>query len=383
MLVTGAIGEKMKAHIPIQELLQQEIFDRKDLARLLALEGEEMNLLLGKAAQIKSQHVGNKVFYRGLIEFSNICGKNCLYCGIRAGNTKARRYEVTEDEVLQAARYAWENRFGSLVLQAGERSGKAYTERIEYLLKKIKELSRDELGVTLSLGEQDEDTYRRWFEAGAHRYLLRIEVSDPALYPRYHPADSKHRYDTRLESLYLLRKIGYQVGSGVMIGLPFQTLDDLAGDLLFFQAHDIDMVGMGPYIEHEQTPMYQYRHLLLSKMDRFYLSLKMVAVLRILMKDINIAATTAMQAIDPQGREKALQAGANIIMPNLTPTRYREDYLLYEDKPCTDEDVETCRRCLEARIKMAGDEVGYGEWGDSKHFANRLKEDNERPEKTG
>ncbi len=373
----------MRAHTPIQDLLQQESFDRKDLARLLAVEGEDMELLFGKAAQTKSHHVGNKVYYRGLIEFSNICGKNCLYCGIRFGNSTARRYEVTEDEVLEAARYAWENRFGSLVLQAGERSGKAYTERIERLVRKIKDLSRGELGITLSLGEQDEDTYRRWFEAGAHRYLLRIEVSDPGLYQKYHPADRKHRYDARLESLYLLRNLGYQVGSGVMIGLPFQTLDDLAGDLLFFQAHDIDMVGMGPYIEHEQTPMYQHRHLLLSKMDRFYLSLKMVALLRILMRDINIAATTAMQAIDPQGREKALQAGANIIMPNLTPTRYREDYLLYEDKPCTDEDAETCRRCLEARIRMAGDEVGYGEWGDSKHFAKRLKENNERPEKTG
>jgi biotin synthase len=131
------------------------------------------------------------------------------------------------------------------------------------------------------------------------------------------------------------------------------------------------MVGMGPYIEHVDTPMYQYKDQLLSKLDRFYLSLKMVAILRIMMKDINIAATTAMQAIDPLGREKAIKVGANIIMPNLTPTHYREDYLLYEDKPCTDEDADECKRCLEARIHMAGGEIGYGEWGDSKHFKNR------------
>ena len=150
-----------------------------------------------------------------------------------------------------------------------------------------------------------------------------------------------------------------------------KTLEDLADDLLFFKKFDIDMVGMGPFIEHEDTPLYQYKGNLIPKLDRFNLSLKMVAILRIIMKDINIAATTAMQALDPLGREKSLKVGANIIMPNLTPIKYRIDYLLYEDKPCTDEDASECRNCLEARIKIAGDEIGYGEWGDSKHFANR------------
>ncbi len=355
----------------IKNILSQESFSKVDLAALLAAGEEDRKLVFTKAAEIKQAYVGNKVYYRGLIEFSNLCGKNCLYCGIRSGNKKAHRYEVTEEEVLEAARYAWENKFGSLVLQAGERSGKDYVRRIERLLKKIKRLSNNELGITISLGEQNEETYRRWFEAGAHRYLLRIEVSNPDLYHRYHPKNKAHDYQTRLQSLFLLRKIGYQVGTGVMIGLPFQTVDDLADDLLFFREHDIDMVGMGPYIEHEDTPMFRYKDLLLPKIDRFYLSLKMVAVLRILMKDINIAATTAMQAIDPMGREKSIKVGANIIMPNLTPSRYREDYLLYEDKPCTDEDAEECKRCLEARIHMAGGEIGYGEWGDSKHFEKR------------
>ncbi len=320
---------------------------------------------------VKEALVGKKVFYRGLIEFSNLCAKNCYYCGIRAGNKKQHRYEASEDEVLEAARYAWENRFGSVVIQAGERSGKNYVARIESLVARIKDMSKGELGITLSLGEQTEETYRRWFDAGAHRYLLRIEGSNPALYPTYHPVDKTHDYNARLEALYLLRKVGYQVGSGVMIGLPFQSVEDLADDLLFFQEHDIDMVGMGPYIEHADTPMYKYKDRLLPKMERFNLSLKMVACLRILMKDINIAATTAMQAIDPMGREKAIKVGANIIMPNLTPTKYRDDYLLYEDKPCTDEDAEECKRCLEARIHMAGGEIGYGEWGDSKHFKKR------------
>ncbi len=357
----------------IQNILQKQNLSKKDIVRLLHTDEAERKLLFERAAKVKEEYVGKKVFYRGLVEYSNLCGKNCLYCGIRAGNKKAHRYEVTEEEVLEAARYAWENKFGSVVLQAGERSGKDYVRRIERLVREIKKMSQGELGITLSLGEQSEETYRRWFEAGAHRYLLRIEVSNPELYHRYHPQNKTHDYQARLQSLYLLRKVGYQVGTGVMIGLPFQTTEDLADDLLFMKEHDIDMVGMGPYIEHEDTPMYQYRDQLMPRMDRFYLSLKMVAILRIMMKDINIAATTAMQAIDPMGREKSIKVGANIIMPNLTPSRYREDYLLYEDKPCTDEDAEECKRCLEARIHMAGGEIGYGEWGDSKHFSRRKK----------
>ncbi len=355
----------------IQHILEKDQLEKDDLVALLSVDEAGRKLLFEKAAEVKEQFVGDKVYYRGLIEFSNLCAKNCYYCGIRAGNKNTHRYEVTEEEVVDAARYAWENKYGSIVIQAGERSDKQFVEGITRIVKKVKELSNGELGITLSLGEQSEETYRRWFEAGAHRYLLRIEVSNPELYPRYHPENKIHDYQARLQCLHLLRKVGYQVGSGVMIGLPFQTVEDLADDLLFLRHHDIDMVGMGPYIEHVDTPLYQYKDQLLPKMDRFYLSLKMVAVLRILMKDINIAATTAMQAIDPMGREKAIKIGANIIMPNLTPTRYRDDYLLYEDKPCTDEDAEECKRCLEVRITMAGSKVGYGEWGDSPHFKNK------------
>ncbi len=355
----------------LQEIVDQDEFSKSDLERMLAADEQERQLIFAKAEEVKRIFVGNKVYYRGLIEFSNLCGKNCYYCGIRAGNKDTHRYEVTEEEILEAAKYAYDNKFGSLVIQAGERSDKSFVDRIAKVVNQIKEMSNGELGITLSLGEQTEETYKLWYDMGAHRYLLRIEVSNPELYHKYHPADKKHDYFQRMESLHLLRKTGYQVGTGVMIGLPFQSLSDLADDLIFFRDFDIDMVGMGPYIEHENTPMFQYKDKLISKTDRFYLSLKMVAILRIMMKDINIAATTAMQAIDPMGREKAIKVGANIIMPNLTPTRYREDYLLYEDKPCTDEDAEECKRCLEARIHMAGGQIGYGEWGDSKHFGKR------------
>jgi len=355
----------------VTEILAQEVFCKDDLICLLQAEGEDRQQIFSKANQVRDLFVGNKVYYRGLIEFSNLCGKNCYYCGIRAGNTQTNRYEVTEDEIIEAARYAWDNNFGSIVIQAGERSDNSFINRMATIISKIKELSNSQLGITLSLGEQTEETYRLWYESGAHRYLLRIEVSNPELYTLYHPKDKKHDFQARVESLKSLRKIGYQVGTGVMIGLPFQTVSDLADDLLFFRDFDIDMVGMGPYIEHENTPLHQHKDQLLPKIDRFYLSLKMVAILRIMMKDINIAATTAMQAIDPMGREKAIKVGANIIMPNLTPVKYREDYLLYEDKPCIDEDADECKRCLEARIHMAGGTIGYGEWGDSRHFANR------------
>lgn len=351
-----------------QDILLQTHFSHGDLVALLSAEGNERQLLFQRAQKVKLENIGNKVYFRGLVEFSNVCAKDCLYCGIRKSNENVIRYEATDDEILDTCRFAWENRFGSIVLQSGEVSSPAFVKRIETLLQKIKQLSNNELGITLSCGEQSLDTFRRWFENGAHRYLLRIESSNPELYRKIHPNNDFHRFDIRLQALDDLRKAGYQVGTGVMIGLPFQTIEDLANDLLFLKQLDVDMVGMGPYIEHEDTPLYEFRHLLKTKQERFDLALRMIASLRLLMPDINIAAATALQAIDPAGREKALTIGANIIMPNLTPTKYRKEYQLYEDKPCLDEDAELCRNCLEARIEISGCEIGYGEWGDSKHF---------------
>lgn len=355
----------------IKEILQKEEFSKSELIELLNSDDAGKKLIFAKAAEIKEKYVGNKVYFRGLIEFSNICAKNCYYCGIRGGNKKLQRYYVTENEVLEAVKYAWENKYASLVIQAGERKSKKFIDSITNLLKKINAMTNNEMGITLSLGEQTEETYMKWAEVGARRYLLRIEASNRELYKKLHPDNKTHDFDTRLNALHLLRKCGYQVGTGVMIGLPFQTVEDLADDLIFFKEFDIDMAGMGPYIEHEDTPLYQYRDQLMSKKERFDLSLKMVALLRIIMKDINIAATTAMQTLDKMGREKAIKVGSNIIMPNLTPVKYRESYLLYEDKPCIDEEASECKNCLEARIHISGAEIGYGEWGDSKHFKNR------------
>lgn len=356
----------------INKILGQESFSKKQIVQLLSLnEGPSRDLLYKKAYQIKKEYIGTKVYFRGLIEFSNICSKSCLYCGIRAANTKLKRYEMSIEEVLEAVDFAWKSDYASIVIQSGETSTPSFIDKIDNILKEITIRTKGEIGVTLSCGEQSKKTYRRWFNSGARRYLLRIESSNKELYYKIHPRDEHHCFEKRIEALKDLKDLGYQVGSGIMVGLPFQTMEDIADDILFLKELDVDMIGLGPYIEHSDTPLYEEKESLISKTERFNLALKTIAILRILMKDINLASATALQAIDPEGREKALLVGANIIMPNLTPTKYRDDYLLYEDKPCTGEDAKQCKGCLEARIKKYGETIGYGEWGDSKHFANK------------
>jgi len=355
----------------IDRILQKEEFNKEDLIELLSADGKEKSSLFRKANEIKNKYVGNKVFFRGLIEMSNTCEKDCYYCGIRKGNKKVKRYSLTDKEILESAEFAYKNNYGSIVIQAGELKSDFFTERIEKLLYEIKDLSDGKLGITLSLGEQSPEVYKRWFDAGAHRYLLRIETSDVNLYKKLHPDDSVHSFDRRINCIKSLQRIGFQTGTGVMIGLPFQTITHLADDLMFFKQVDIDMIGMGPYIEHKDTPLYINRASLLPIEKRFELSLKMIAVLRLLMKDVNIAAATALQTIDPIGREKAVRVGANVIMPNITPGTYRNDYALYENKPCVDEAPEQCKGCLDARISLVEGEIGYGEWGDSKHYYRR------------
>ncbi len=355
----------------LDSIITKDTFSKEDIVDLLNSKGPELNQLFKYSASVKEKSVGNVVYFRGLIEFSNICSKDCYYCGIRSGNRNTQRYNLTDEEIFGAARFAYENNYGSVVLQGGELFAKAFINRIERLVKEIKKISNNSLGITLSVGEQSLDTYKRWYDAGAHRYLLRIESSNKELYYKIHPNTKRHNFESRLKALDDLRTAGYQVGTGVMIGLPFQTIEDLADDILFMKGRDIDMCGMGPYIEHKDTPLWMFKDQLLPLEERFTLALKMIAVLRIVMKDINIASATALQAIDPVGREKALKIGANIIMPNITPGLYRNNYKLYENKPCTDEEAADCTNCLEARIKLSGNKIGYNDWGDSQHFKKR------------
>lgn len=336
------------------------------IREMLESTGSVREDLFRQALRLKKEAAGEGIYLRGLIEFSNVCRKNCLYCGIRREGTRVGRYTLTDAQVLDAAQYAWRKGYGSVVLQAGEQVSEGFIARIERLVGEIGDLSNGELGITLSLGEQSAVTYRRWRKAGAHRYLLRIESSSPELYARIHPDDSRHRYEDRVCALESLRKEGYQVGTGVMIGLPGQTTSDLARDILFMKRLDIDMCGMGPYVECAGTPLAAYSEAqgggtkeVLHK--RLEMTLNMIAVLRIVMPDINIAATTALQAIDAGGRLRAVECGANVVMPNLSPQEVRENYALYDNKPLA----------LDSRILEQS--VCYGERGDSQHFKKREK----------
>jgi biotin synthase len=342
--------------------------DKKDILEALNSEDSEfIRNLFKRAYQVKLDNVGCRVYFRGIIEFSNICEKDCLYCGIRKGNRVVKRFSMPAEEIVETAVFAYKCGYGSVVLQSGERSDKGFVWFIEKVLKEIKRRTNNRLGITLSLGEQSLDTFQRWFKAGAHRYLLRIETSNKFLYQRLHPVN--HDYNKRLECLGLLRHAGYQVGTGVMIGLPYQTCNDLAEDIMFFQDQDIDMIGMGPFIVHKDTPL--YNTVGFNSEKNFSLGLKMIALTRLYLKDVNIAATTALQTLDIKGRQAGLKAGANIIMPNITPLKYRRDYQLYQGKPCLDESGEQGRARLESMVEAIGEDIGYNQWGDAPHFVKR------------
>lgn len=356
----------------LSEILNGRELSRQDIVRLLSpLNKREHCQILEKGYEVKENAIGRKTYLRGLIEFSNFCRKDCLYCGIRCGNIKAGRYSMSDDEILQCVELASRNRINGVVLQSGEMVNSYFIKRVSSIIKRIRKVTNDEFRVTLSLGEQSPETYREWFDAGAQRYLLRIETSSEELYRRIHPDDELHRYELRLKCLEKIKETGYQTGTGVMIGLPFQTVENLADDLLFIKRMDIDMVGMGPYVEHFDTPLYGYKDLLLPIMDRFDLSVRMIAVLRIMMPFINIASAAALEALVPMGREFGLKAGANVLMPNLTPVIYRKQYLLYENKPYIDIETEEVLESLDRRINMIGEEIAYDDYGDSKHFRMR------------
>ena len=339
---------------------------------LLESDANQIRHIFHQAKDIKQNTLGHDVYLRGLVELSNICTKDCYYCGIRRSNTSVKRYLMAEDEIISSAMFAFEKGFGSIVLQSGERSDTKFLHLIETVVEKINYLTSRQLRITLSLGEQSKDTYQRWFDAGADRYLLRIETSNESLYNKIHPAN--HCYNERINCLTALKMIGYQVGTGVMIGLPYQTINDLVNDILFFKEMDIDMLGMGPFIEHSQTPLFgKPIDIVNSRLHLFELSLKMIAATRIVLPNINIAATTALQALDPLGREKGINAGANVIMPNISSPIYRKDYLLYEEKPCINDLADDCFDCVIKRIELTGEKVAMFSNGDSLNFVNRQR----------
>ncbi len=297
--------------------------------------------LFSRADETRKKYIGDEVHLRGLIEFSNVCKNNCQYCGIRKDNSNINRYTMSEEEIYQTAKKAIQMGYKTIVLQSGE--SEVYSvEKLSSVIKKIKMLNA---AVTLSLGEKNQDEYRAFKEAGADRYLLRIETTSYRLYDKLHPEMSLTK---RRACLRFLKEIGFETGTGNLVGLPGQTDESLAEDIMFFKELDADMVGLGPFIPHPDTPLKD------EKGGTFIKALKIMAITRLLMPDINIPATTAMETLNPNGRIIALQSGANVVMPNVNDTNYRSKYQLYPGKICLDEGAQKCRICVENKIKSIG-----------------------------
>ena len=301
------------------------------------------------ADKIRHDNVGDEVHLRGLIEFSNICRCQCKYCGLQSSNRQLERYRIQPDDIILYAKKAVDMGYKTIVLQSGEDS----FYDAETMCKIIKEIKNLDVALTLSIGERPFEDYKAFKESGADRYLIRIETTDRNLYTKLHPGMD---FDNRLRCLKDLKILGYEVGTGCLVGLPGQTIESLADDILFFKEIDADMIGIGPFIPHPQTP------LAADKTGDFTLALKVMALTRIIMRNINIPATTAMETLNPNGRIIALQSGANVVMPNVTTTEYRAKYEIYPGKICINENPAQCRGCIEGKIKSIGRTVSadYG-----------------------
>lgn len=300
-----------------------------------------------EAVKLRKQYYGNKVFLRGLIEFTNYCKNNCHYCGIRSGNTRAHRYRLSEEEILDCCENGYELGFRTFVLQGGEDPHYS-DDQIVHLIRRIKDQYPD-AALTLSIGEKSRESYRRFREAGADRYLLRHETANGELYHQLHPQAMS--LSNRMQCLRYLKELGYQVGSGFMVGAPGQRLDHLAEDLTFLQEFKPQMVGIGPFIPHHDTVYAK------EKAGSVELTLFLLSVIRIMMPKVLLPATTALGTLDEQGRERGLAAGANVIMPNLSPVKNRKLYELYDNKICTGEEAAECRNCLSQRVRQVGFEL--------------------------
>lgn len=329
---------------------------------LRCTDAERLEELWAAADQVRRERVGDEVHLRGLIELSNHCVRSCAYCGIAKEHTDLTRYRMSEAEVLDCARQAREFGYGTVVMQAGEDYGLTR----EWIAGVVAAIKRDTgLAVTLSLGERPDEDLAAWRSAGADRYLMRFETSNRALYQRIHP-DLGRRASDRIEQLRRLRTLGYEIGSGVMVGIPGQTIADLVGDLLTFRDLDLDMIGIGPFLPHPATPLGRAAVALYTDTpDQVptgeLMTYKMVALTRLLCPCANIPSTTALATINKKdGRELGLQRGANVVMPNLTPVQYRAMYEIYPSKACIDETGEQCHACLGGRIRSLGREPGAG-----------------------
>lgn len=315
-------------------------FSRNDIIEILK-DDSNNDWLFSLADKTREEYVGDEVHLRGLIEFSNICKRQCKYCGLRCEDKFIDRYRISKENIISYAEHAVNMGYKTIVLQSGE--DEYYnTDLMCEIIAGIKKLG---VALTLSIGEKTYEEYKAFKEAGADRYLIRIETTDKTLYNQMHP---NMDFYNRVRCLKDLGRLGYEVGTGCLVGLPNQTIESLADDILFFKEINADMVGIGPFIPHPHTPLKD------SASGSFTLALKVMALTRILLKDINIPATTAMETLNPNGRIIALQSGANVVMPNVTTTEYRAKYEIYPNKICINENPDKCKGCISAKIQSIG-----------------------------
>ena len=328
----------------IDKLEEERSLPYEEYLTLIEHRDECREYLSAHASYVRDKIYGKKVYIRGLIEFSNYCKNNCYYCGIRASNTKLERYRLSADDIVKCADLGYELCFRTFVLQGGEDphfSDEAFCE----IIKRIK-ANHPDCAVTLSLGERSYESYKALRKAGADRYLLRHETCSAAHYAKLHPAEMS--YENRIRCIEDLKSLGYQVGVGFMVGSPYQTNEDLANEMLLLKKINPQMVGIGPFIPHRDTPFKDFEN------GSAELTTFMLSLIRLTLPNVLLPATTALGSIDPLGREKGIKAGANVLMPNLSPVDVREKYMLYDGKICTGEEAAQCIECLKRRIEKTG-----------------------------
>lgn len=330
----------------MDSLEEAHFLKKEEYVQLLRhMTDQEREVLREKAQRVRQSYYGKKVFTRGLIEFTNHCRNNCLYCGIRRDNAHVRRYRLTEEEILLCAEEGYGLGFRTFVLQGGE-DGFFTPERLGRIISRMKDVHGD-CAVTLSVGEHPREVYQYWYDCGADRYLLRHETASRSHYEMLHPGEMS--FSRRMQCLYDLKEIGYQVGAGFMVGSPGQTLECMGEDLIFLKELNPHMVGIGPFIPQRDTPFGKRAAGTLEQ------TLLLLSLIRLMLPKVLLPATTALGTIHPRGRELGILAGANVVMPNLSPVSVRDQYLLYDNKICTGEESAQCRGCLAARM----DSIGY------------------------
>ena len=340
----------------IEKIEKTHILSNDEYLFLIENRDDCKDFLFQRARYVREKVYGKSIYIRGLIEFTNICKNNCYYCGIRRGNSNCQRYRLTPEEIIDCSNNGYDLGFRTFVMQGGEDS--FFTDEILCnIIRKIKE-NHPDTAITLSIGERSFESYKALKEAGADRFLLRHETCSKGHYEKLHPKEMS--YDNRINCLKNLKKLGYQVGCGFMVQSPYQTLEDLSNELIFLKELNPEMVGIGPFISHKDTPFKD------EKSGTAELTIFMLGLIRLTLPNVLLPATTALGTIDEFGREKGILAGANVLMPNLSPVSVRKKYMLYDNKICTGDEAAACIECLKKRIEKTGYNIVIGK-GDYKN----------------